>query len=104
MDETLHPCPACRHANPGERRFCSRCGAALGDPCCGFRNRGEDAFCGGCGRPRRTASAAAPAIRLQGVALAEVQAEAAVESAAQRRDERRPVHLDQSQLDRMFEG
>jgi len=23
-------CPACRHSNPAESRFCNRCGASLG--------------------------------------------------------------------------
>jgi class 3 adenylate cyclase/predicted ATPase len=44
-------CPSCDHQNRAERRFCARCGAALGHVCaaCGAANEAEDKFCGGCG-------------------------------------------------------
>jgi class 3 adenylate cyclase/tetratricopeptide (TPR) repeat protein len=45
------PCPRCQHENREGRRFCSKCGAALGASCpaCGFTNEPGDEFCGGCG-------------------------------------------------------
>jgi predicted component of type VI protein secretion system len=44
-------CSACRNPNDPGRRFCRRCGAALGAFCgrCGFFNAADDDFCGGCG-------------------------------------------------------
>jgi class 3 adenylate cyclase len=44
-------CPTCDHQNRSERRYCARCGAALGPVCaaCGAANEPEDKFCGGCG-------------------------------------------------------
>jgi class 3 adenylate cyclase len=44
-------CPACGFQNPGEARFCGRCGAALGLACtsCGATVRPELAYCTSCG-------------------------------------------------------
>lgn len=88
---------------PG-RRFCSRCGAALGDPCCGFPNQPDDLFCGGCGRQRRQESVPAAAGSPIQMSLAEIMPEAAAESVQHRIANQRPVHLDQAQLNRLFEG
>jgi len=51
-------CPQCNLDNREGRKFCARCGGALGWSCaaCGFANDAGDRFCGGCGTP-----AAAPA-------------------------------------------
>jgi class 3 adenylate cyclase/tetratricopeptide (TPR) repeat protein len=44
-------CSNCGTENKPGRRFCSRCGAALGQACpqCGAANDPDDAFCGSCG-------------------------------------------------------
>lgn len=44
-------CGACGNPNDPGRRFCRRCGSALGAFCgrCGFFNATDDDFCGGCG-------------------------------------------------------
>jgi class 3 adenylate cyclase/tetratricopeptide (TPR) repeat protein len=45
-------CPQCDLDNREGRKFCAKCGAALGWACadCGFANSPGDGFCGGCGR------------------------------------------------------
>lgn len=45
-------CSQCELDNREGRKFCARCGGALGWTCsaCGFANAPDDAFCGGCGR------------------------------------------------------
>jgi adenylate cyclase len=45
-------CLHCELDNREGRKFCARCGGALGWTCsaCGFGNAPGDAFCGGCGR------------------------------------------------------
>ena len=50
-------CPQCDLDNREARKFCAKCGAALGWACpdCGFANAPGESFCGGCGR-----SASAP--------------------------------------------
>jgi class 3 adenylate cyclase/tetratricopeptide (TPR) repeat protein len=50
-------CPQCDLDNREARKFCAKCGAALGWACpdCGFANAPGENFCGGCGR-----SASAP--------------------------------------------
>lgn len=44
-------CSNCGAENKPERRFCARCGTALGQLCgnCGATNDPDDAFCGACG-------------------------------------------------------
>jgi class 3 adenylate cyclase/predicted ATPase len=44
-------CPSCGQANRPRRRFCARCGNALGVRCatCGTSNDPGDEFCGSCG-------------------------------------------------------
>ena len=60
-------CPQCDLENREGRKFCAKCGAALGWACpdCGFANSPGDSFCGGCGRstasPDRAADISAPA-------------------------------------------
>src|SRR6516165_426769 len=60
-------CPRCDLENREGRKFCAKCGAALGWACpdCGFANSPGDSFCGGCGRstasPDRAADISAPA-------------------------------------------
>ena len=53
-------CPQCDLDNREERKFCSKCGTALGWGCpdCGFTNSPGEGFCGGCGR---TAAVPTPA-------------------------------------------
>src|ERR1043165_3301363 len=55
----------CRHCdldNREGRKFCAKCGAALGWACaaCGFANEAGDRFCGGCGKPAGDTIAAPP--------------------------------------------
>jgi class 3 adenylate cyclase/predicted ATPase len=52
-------CQGCGTENREERRFCSKCGAALSLACgaCGFVNDPGDEFCGGCGQRVRAATA-----------------------------------------------
>jgi hypothetical protein len=54
---------SCEQLNDPWRRYCGRCGNALGTSCrCGFPNREEDRYCGGCGvtvSPRPPAKVAA---------------------------------------------
>src|SRR5262249_50950430 len=57
-------CLQCELDNRDGRKFCARCGGALGWTCgvCGFANAPDDAFCGGCGRQaERAAASASPA-------------------------------------------
>src|SRR5215469_7460488 len=60
-------CPQCDLENREGRKFCAKCGAALGWVCpdCGFANSPGESFCGGCGRgagaPGRVADVAPPA-------------------------------------------
>ncbi len=59
-------CSSCGAENKPGRRFCSRCGTALGRTCpaCGASNDPDDAFCGACGSALEAApapSAPAPA-------------------------------------------
>ena len=44
-------CPSCGAINPGGKRFCGQCGAALPlrCPACGSENPAETKFCGDCG-------------------------------------------------------
>ena len=60
-------CLTCEFDNREGRKFCARCGSALGWSCsaCGFANAAEDAFCGGCGRQAETPAgrASPPATR-----------------------------------------
>jgi len=60
-------CPSCGAENRAERRFCSKCGAALSLACvkCGFINDPGDEFCGGCGQ-RVSAATAQPVQRKDG--------------------------------------
>lgn len=46
-------CSACGTENPGNRKFCGGCGAALARSCgaCGAANEPRFAFCGECGSP-----------------------------------------------------
>ena len=71
-------CPQCDLDNREGRKFCAKCGAALGWGCpnCGFANSPGDGFCGGCGR-----SAAAPMLG-DG---AQASSAAASEAASERR-------------------
>ena len=58
-------CARCEADNRAGRRFCSRCGAALGLGCasCGFQNDPGDEFCGGCGQPLISRGTLAPGTR-----------------------------------------
>jgi Tfp pilus assembly PilM family ATPase len=44
-------CADCGTKNPGQRRFCGKCGSQLWDPClqCGESNPSHEDFCGNCG-------------------------------------------------------
>src|SRR5262249_51838989 len=44
-------CPACRHENAAEMKFCGDCGTLLTVQCseCGGRNAATQRFCGECG-------------------------------------------------------
>src|SRR5262245_50083310 len=58
-------CPKCDSDNREGRKFCARCGAALGWMCadCGFANSPDEDYCGGCGRgvaPSRPAAGSFP--------------------------------------------
>jgi class 3 adenylate cyclase len=55
-------CPSCGAANPGGKRFCGGCGAALPLRCaaCGADNPPGNKFCGDCGAALTTAAAAHP--------------------------------------------
>jgi class 3 adenylate cyclase/tetratricopeptide (TPR) repeat protein len=46
-------CPACSATNDAEQRFCTTCGASLGQACsvCGTANSPTARFCGACGSP-----------------------------------------------------
>jgi hypothetical protein len=54
-------CPRCQAENREGRRFCSKCGTPLAQPCaaCGFANEPGDEFCGGCGARLAAATPAA---------------------------------------------
>ena len=71
-------CLQCDLDNREGRKFCAKCGAALGWGCpdCGFANSAGEGFCGGCGR---SAVTPAPA------ASTPVSAAAATEEAGERR-------------------
>jgi len=71
-------CPQCNLDNREGRKFCAKCGAALGWGCpgCGFANSPGEGFCGGCGR-----SAAVP---MPGDG-AQASSAAATEAAGERR-------------------
>ena len=45
-------CSSCQHANPGQAKFCARCGARLAHQCprCGSQNPAESTFCIECGQ------------------------------------------------------
>ena len=53
-------CPQCDLENREGRKFCAKCGAALGWGCpdCGFTNLPGEGFCGGCGRSAATSAPA----------------------------------------------
>src|ERR1043165_3570069 len=57
-------CSKCDLDNREGRRFCAKCGAALGWNCpdCGFSNSPGEGFCGGCGRSAATPTPAADAL------------------------------------------
>src|SRR3990170_3724085 len=46
-------CSSCGHENREDRRFCTRCGAALAPVCasCGAAADPGESFCGACGKP-----------------------------------------------------
>ena len=73
-------CPQCDLDNREERKFCSKCGTALGWGCpdCGFTNSPGEGFCGGCGR---TAAVPTPA------AVAPVPPLEETDAASERRQE-----------------
>ena len=59
-------CPACRHENPAQAKFCLECGARLGVPCssCGTELPPSAKFCLECGErvtPSRAATVSASA-------------------------------------------
>jgi class 3 adenylate cyclase/tetratricopeptide (TPR) repeat protein len=55
-------CPACSATNDAEQRFCTTCGASLGQTCsvCGTANAPTARFCGACGSPIEPLSAPPP--------------------------------------------
>lgn len=95
-------CRRCALENPAHGRFCHRCGAPLGSPCCGFANPSGARFCGGCGRALEVGGAVEPPAA-DVADLEEVLAEASFEHGLREELDSRPVHLDQSQLDRLFD-
>jgi class 3 adenylate cyclase/tetratricopeptide (TPR) repeat protein len=65
-------CSSCGAENKPGRRFCSRCGAALGRTCaaCGAANDPDDSFCGSCGARLALEEAASPPAVIQAPAPA----------------------------------
>src|SRR4030095_8768439 len=55
-------CAACSATNDAEQRFCTTCGASLGQTCsvCGTANAPTARFCGACGSPLESLSAPPP--------------------------------------------
>jgi len=55
-------CPACSATNDAEQRFCTTCGASLGQACsvCGTANAPTARFCGACGSPLEPPSGPPP--------------------------------------------
>lgn len=114
-------CPACDTPNGAERHYCRSCATPLDCPHCHFRNGEEDRFCGGCGQPlepvRRIAEAHKDMQALQeqlghpdahepqilGYHLGEVLVDAEILGRALVIAEQVPVHLDQSDMDALFD-
>ena len=70
MDESLPKnggvsCPACRHTNPPDAKFCQQCGRPIHRSCaaCHTEIAPDAKFCHRCGQPTRSAASRSPANR-----------------------------------------